>query len=73
MSGHRTITESQFGDSARIHLGDNNYNCSHDDKKRCLLDQRITDPKLDKARIVQSKGGLREESYCLIFENEDFK
>ncbi|QPC68162.1 hypothetical protein HYE67_010393 [Fusarium culmorum] len=33
MSGHRTITESQFGDSARIHLGDNNYNC-----KCCLMD-----------------------------------
>ncbi|CEF74871.1 unnamed protein product [Fusarium graminearum] len=73
MLDNRTIAGSQFGDSAQIHLGDNNYNCSHDDKKRCLLDLRMTDPKLDKARIVQAKGGLREESYCWIFENEDFK
>ncbi|KAM0421801.1 hypothetical protein ACHAPD_000240 [Fusarium lateritium] len=73
MSDYRTIAESNFRDGVRIHQGDNYYKCSHDDKKRCLLDLRITDPAHDKARIKQSKGGLREESYCWIFENEDFK
>ncbi|KAL3607787.1 Vegetative incompatibility protein HET-E-1 [Fusarium poae] len=73
MSGHRTITENNFRDGTRIHQGDNYYNFSHDDKKKCLLDLRITDPSHDKARIEQSKGGLREESYCWIFENEEFK
>jgi hypothetical protein len=45
----------------------------NEDKKKCLLDLRVTDPSHDKARIEQSKGGLREDSYCWILENESFK
>ncbi|KAL2198354.1 hypothetical protein P885DRAFT_32223, partial [Corynascus similis CBS 632.67] len=32
-----------------------------------------TDPRHDKARIEQTKGGLLEESYCWVLDNADFR
>ncbi|KAH6989847.1 hypothetical protein EDB80DRAFT_587431, partial [Ilyonectria destructans] len=40
---------------------------------RCLTDLRSTDPRDDKTRIEQTKGGLLEDSYCWILNNADFQ
>jgi hypothetical protein len=39
----------------------------------CLQDLRSTDPRDDKRRIEETKGGLLEDSYCWILENSDFR
>jgi archaellum biogenesis ATPase FlaH len=44
-----------------------------DDNTRCLKDLRITDPRDDKVRIEQTKGGLLEKSYLWILDNADFR
>ena len=41
--------------------------------KQCLRDLRVTDPRADKVRIEETKGGLLADSYQWIFENNDFK
>ncbi|KAF5699653.1 vegetatible incompatibility het-e-1 [Fusarium mundagurra] len=40
---------------------------------KCLRDLRETDPRDDKSRIEETKGGLLEDAYCWILENEKFK
>jgi hypothetical protein len=39
----------------------------------CLQDLRSTDPRDDKKRIEDTKGGLLLDSYCWILENPEFK
>ncbi|CZR63606.1 related to vegetatible incompatibility protein HET-E-1 [Phialocephala subalpina] len=46
---------------------------SSDQNTRCLRDLRLTDPRDDKKRIEDTKGGLLEGSYCWILENPDFQ
>ncbi|EXU95032.1 HET, NACHT and WD40 domain protein [Metarhizium robertsii] len=41
--------------------------------KQCLRDLRVTDPRADKVRIEEAKGGLIPDSYRWILENNDFK
>jgi len=40
--------------------------------KQCLRDLRITDPRADKVRIEETKGGLLLDSYQWILGNHDF-
>ncbi|XP_014551183.1 hypothetical protein COCVIDRAFT_31247 [Bipolaris victoriae FI3] len=40
--------------------------------EKCTRDLHVTDPRCDKARIEQTKGGLLEESYRWIFGNQSF-
>ncbi|RYP27056.1 hypothetical protein DL767_007830 [Monosporascus sp. MG133] len=40
--------------------------------KNCLSDLRSTDPRYDKKRIEQTKGGLLRESYRWILTHDDF-
>ncbi|KAL6411746.1 beta transducin-like protein HET-D2Y [Ilyonectria robusta] len=54
---------------ARIHVGNNIYRT----EDRCLADLRSADPRDDKTRIEQTKGGLLEDSYCWILNNADFQ
>lgn len=42
-------------------------------EKECLRDLRITDPRNDKTRIEDTKGGLLLDSYHWILENDDFR
>jgi hypothetical protein len=73
MASHfRGITSNNFGDNAIIHQGDV-HNHSLDQTDPCLADLRPTDPRDDKTRIQQTKGGLLKDSYCWIFENGNFK
>ncbi|KAH8900609.1 hypothetical protein GQ53DRAFT_863078 [Thozetella sp. PMI_491] len=39
----------------------------------CLKDLRITDPRLDKKRIEETKGGLLADAYRWVLDNEAFK
>ncbi|KAI9777861.1 MAG: hypothetical protein M1839_008538 [Geoglossum umbratile] len=41
--------------------------------KECIQHLRLTDPRDDKKRIEETKGGLLQGSYYWIFENSDFK
>lgn len=41
--------------------------------ERCLAELCTTDPRHDKKRIQQTKGGLLKESYRWILENQSFK
>lgn len=58
-------------DNSRIHVG--NVVHFHQADDRCLSDLRNTDPRLDKARIEATKGGLFEDSYRWILEHSDFR
>jgi hypothetical protein len=41
--------------------------------KECLRHLYVTDPRADKVRIEQTKGGLVRDSYYWILENSDFR
>ncbi|KAL7794819.1 hypothetical protein V8C43DRAFT_314785 [Trichoderma afarasin] len=56
---------------ARAHVG--NVVHIHQTEDRCLSDLRNTDPRLDKARIEATKGGLLKDSYRWILEHSDFR
>ncbi|KAK6448538.1 hypothetical protein FP744_10004788 [Trichoderma asperellum] len=58
-------------DNARAHIG--NVVHIHQAEDRCLPDLRNTDPRDDKARIEDIKGGLLEDSYRWILEHSDFQ
>ena len=44
-----------------------------DKREKCVQDLRLTDPRDDKKRIQDAKGGLLEDSYHWIIENSEFK
>ncbi|KAH7119393.1 hypothetical protein B0J13DRAFT_457793, partial [Dactylonectria estremocensis] len=44
-----------------------------DGDKQCLIDLRETDPRDDKTRIEDTKGGLLRDSYRWILDNDDFQ
>ena len=44
-----------------------------DKLERCIQDLRLTDPRDDKKRIEDTKGGLLEDSYRWILQNPDFR
>ncbi|KAH6985561.1 hypothetical protein EDB80DRAFT_873167 [Ilyonectria destructans] len=61
---------------SRIQVG-NNYtevhNYNEPNRNRCLADLRLTDPRDDKTRIEQTKGGLLKDSYKWILDHKDFR
>ncbi|KAK4060256.1 uncharacterized protein Triagg1_10806 [Trichoderma aggressivum f. europaeum] len=68
-----SIAESRFGDNATIHQGNVYHYSSDGASDRCLADLRSTDPRDDKIRNEQTKGGLLKELYNWILENDKFK
>ncbi len=42
-------------------------------REKCVQDLRLTDPRDDKKRIEDTKGGLLEGLYHWILENADFQ
>jgi len=42
-------------------------------QEHCIRDLRLTDPRDDKKRIEETKGGLLEDSYRWVFENSDYQ
>ncbi|KAL7903729.1 Pfs, NACHT and WD domain protein [Trichoderma velutinum] len=69
--GRRNTTYSNFGDNG-IHQGDV-HNYTYNRIARSLADLRLTDPRIDKTRIQQTKGALFKDSYRWVLENETFK
>ncbi|KAL7905870.1 Pfs, NACHT and WD domain protein [Trichoderma velutinum] len=67
------IAGNSFGDNATIHQGNVYHYSSEGANDRCLADLRSTDPRDDKIRIEQTKGGLLRELYSWILENDKFK
>ncbi|KAM5342885.1 hypothetical protein ACJ41O_013851 [Fusarium nematophilum] len=63
----------------RAHVGNiTNYystakSAEDDLNNSCLADLRCTDPRHDKRRIEQTKGGLLNDSYRWILDNPDFQ
>jgi hypothetical protein len=43
-----------------------------DKLKRCLQDLRLTDPRYDKKRIEDTKGGLLKDAYRWVLQNPEF-
>ncbi len=41
--------------------------------QKCIQDLRLTDPRDDKKRIEETKGGLLKDLYCWILENSEFQ
>ncbi|WYZ42122.1 hypothetical protein EsH8_V_001017 [Colletotrichum jinshuiense] len=72
MEYNRTISGSTFRDGARIHQGDNHYHGSPDHNGQCLKDLRVTDPRRDKERIEDTKGGLLADCYRWVLGHTDF-
>ncbi|OHX00891.1 NACHT and WD40 domain protein [Colletotrichum incanum] len=72
MEDNRTISGSTFGDGARLHQGDNYYYGPPEPGERCLVELYITDPRRDKKRIEDTKGGLLADCYRWILENDNF-
>lgn len=60
-------------DNARVsaHVGDNINVYQTED--RCIADLRTTDPRDDKTRIEETKGGLLKDSYMWIIDHNDFR
>ncbi|KAM0270076.1 hypothetical protein ACHAQH_009534, partial [Verticillium albo-atrum] len=46
---------------------------SSSDTYRLLADLRVTDPRDDKIRIEETKGGLLKDSYKWVLDNQDFR
>ncbi|KAL6716961.1 hypothetical protein ACLMJK_004874 [Lecanora helva] len=72
MVGHINIQGNNAGpNSTQI----NNVNLSTSERidAQCLRHLRPTDPRDDKTRIEQTKGGLLSDSYRWIFDNIDYR
>ncbi|UKZ92792.1 uncharacterized protein TrAFT101_007728 [Trichoderma asperellum] len=72
VSNSRSVLNNDFGNNATLHLGDVHHHVS-DQANQCLKDLRSTDPRDDKTRIQNTKGGLLKDSYRWILENENFQ
>ncbi|RYP12681.1 hypothetical protein DL765_007220 [Monosporascus sp. GIB2] len=69
-----TGTQSDRGDKPNAHstfIGQGIQN-SGVPNNNCLSGLRSTDPRHDKKRIEQTKGGLLRDSYCWILDHDDF-
>ncbi|KAL6359995.1 hypothetical protein LRP88_05691 [Fusarium phalaenopsidis] len=66
-----TVHALTASDSANIHIGDRNYYRHGDD--HCLSDLRTTDPRDDKRRIEDTKGGLLKDIPLLCIKGDPGK
>ncbi|KAL9476171.1 hypothetical protein ACSS6W_006012 [Trichoderma asperelloides] len=79
MASSQTLSGNKFGNSNNVHQGDNIYNgcqvvqAENDLDNVYLRDLSQTDPRLDKMRILETKGPLLRESYSWILGHRDFK
>ncbi|KAL5092833.1 hypothetical protein Trisim1_000568 [Trichoderma cf. simile WF8] len=73
MTLNTTVKSVIFQGSGSPHIGNNIHNYINKAEDRCLPDLTTTDPRLDKARIEDAKGGLFKDSYRWILDNDDFQ
>jgi len=57
---------------AKTRIAEESYQEVKEDKE-CVRHLRLTDPRDDKKRIEETKGGLLEDAYRWILENSDFQ
>ncbi|GKT61158.1 vegetative incompatibility protein HET-E-1 [Colletotrichum tofieldiae] len=57
-------------DKSEVHVGPRTYVQSTEDN--FLADLRVSDPRHDKKRIQDTKGGLLKDSYVWVLDNPDF-
>ncbi|KAH6880343.1 quinon protein alcohol dehydrogenase-like superfamily [Thelonectria olida] len=60
-------------DHSQVHIGNRIAISNYNGPNRCLTDLRLTDPRDDKSRIEDTKGGLLEASYRWIRDHETFR
>jgi hypothetical protein len=72
ISHFNNFSNNRLGNNITVHQGDV-HNHASDQANQCLKDLRSTDPRHDKTRIQNTKGGLLKDSYRWILENESFK
>ncbi|KAI9662792.1 MAG: hypothetical protein M1829_006136, partial [Trizodia sp. TS-e1964] len=60
-------------DSANIPINQEKEVLLDNEDKECLRHLHLTDPRHDKTRIEQTKGGLLKDSYIWILQNADFQ
>ncbi|KAI9656423.1 MAG: hypothetical protein M1829_000414 [Trizodia sp. TS-e1964] len=70
--------DAQFGVNApnstvNIINHHNQQHLSNPQTQNCLRDLRTTDPRVDKKRIEQTRGGLLEDLYRWILQNSEFQ
>ncbi|KAF7504607.1 hypothetical protein GJ744_002034 [Endocarpon pusillum] len=79
MSKVMAHTSAQFygannqGVEVGLNSGTINYNINRIRDQECIQHLRVTDPRDDKDRIEDTKGGLLEEAYRWILENPDYQ
>ncbi|KAF4996923.1 hypothetical protein FDECE_12246 [Fusarium decemcellulare] len=66
-----SATDVKTYDNSQIHVGNNIYGPDLDDQ--CLAGLRTTDPRDDKSRIEDTKGGLLKDAYYWILANTEFQ
>ncbi|KAK6350808.1 hypothetical protein TWF718_003994 [Orbilia javanica] len=71
----KTIQAEGTVQRKRIRLNDQDINKhnSNWDSELCIRELRTTDPRDDKERIQETKGGLLKDSYKWVTENPDFQ
>ncbi|TEY24921.1 hypothetical protein BOTCAL_1346g00010 [Botryotinia calthae] len=74
LSGNFTNEAGSQFIASNFHSGGGSISINtHTPDNRCLIDLRTTDPRLDKKRIEETKGGLLVNAYNWIFNNTDFQ
>ncbi|KAH7112659.1 hypothetical protein EDB81DRAFT_922603, partial [Dactylonectria macrodidyma] len=78
-----SLTDATVAGNGRLQVGDNytannhttnNYaNHNNPNLDQCLIDLQVTDPRHDKRRIKETKGGLLKDSYKWILDHQDFR
>ncbi|KAK4154419.1 hypothetical protein C8A00DRAFT_32767 [Chaetomidium leptoderma] len=72
-----TVGALHASEQAKVHVGNYYSNDVHiynePNANRCLADLRLTDPRVDKTRIEQTKDGLLRDSYKWILRHGDFR
>lgn len=64
-----SVTDLRAAGNARVHVGHNIYQSTD----LCLKALRITDPRHDKKRIEDDKGGLLAGVYRWVLNNPEFQ
>lgn len=67
-----SVEAIQTSGSSRVQIGDTNNYYHEAAPDPWLAERRLPDPRDDKARIKDTKGGLLRESYSWILEHDDF-
>jgi hypothetical protein len=68
-----TINRFLLGGESRDSRYVANPELSDPHAKECIKDLRVTDPRADKARIEQTKGGLLADAYKWVLGNDEFR